>query len=29
MKSDPDMIDEVEDFQNESGLEINLVEIND
>jgi hypothetical protein len=29
MKSDPDMIEEVEDFQNESGLDINLVEIND
>ncbi len=26
--SDPDMVDEVEDFQNESGLEVNLIEIN-
>lgn len=28
MQSDPDMIDEVEDFQRESGLDINLIEIN-
>ncbi|HEY9122799.1 MAG TPA: DUF1987 domain-containing protein, partial [Bacteroidales bacterium] len=27
-ESDPDMIDEVEDFKRESGLEINLVAIN-
>ena len=29
MRSDPDMIDEVEDFQRESGLGINMIEIND
>jgi hypothetical protein len=29
MRSDPDMIDEVEDFQRESGLKISLIEIND
>lgn len=29
MRSDPDMIEEVEDFQRESGLEINLIEISD
>jgi hypothetical protein len=27
-QSDPDMIEEVEDFKRESGLEINLIEIN-
>lgn len=26
-QSDPDMIEEVEDFKRESGLEINLIEI--
>jgi len=29
MRSDPDMIDEVEDFQHESGININLIEIID
>ena len=28
-RSDPDMIEEVEDYERESGLEINLVEISD
>jgi hypothetical protein len=28
-KSDPDMIEEVEDYKNESGLDINLIEISD
>jgi hypothetical protein len=28
MQSDPDMVEEVEDFQRESGLDINLIEIN-
>jgi Domain of unknown function (DUF1987). len=29
MRSDPDMIDEIDDFQHESGLEINLIEMNE
>jgi hypothetical protein len=29
MRSDPDMIDEIEDFQHESGLAINLIQINE
>jgi hypothetical protein len=29
MHSDPDMIEEVEDFQRDSGLDINLIEIDD
>ena len=28
LQSDPDMIEEVEDFERESGLDINLIEIN-
>lgn len=28
LQSDPDMVEEVEDFERESGLEINLIEIN-
>jgi hypothetical protein len=27
-QSDPDMVEEVEDFQRESGLDVNLIEIN-
>jgi hypothetical protein len=27
-QSDPDMVEEVEDFEKESGLEVNLIEIN-
>jgi hypothetical protein len=29
VSSDPDMVEEIEDFQNESGLAVNLIEVSD